>query len=301
MSIVFNTVAKPSGSLCNLSCKYCFYLDKPRGQRVMSDDVLETYIRRVIDDTPSSEVSFCWQGGEPTLCGLSFYQKVVRLQQRYANGKTIYNSLQTNGVLINEEWAAFFAQHQFLIGISIDGPQVVHDNYRKTPSGRASFSRVVNAIRLLQANDVEFNTLTVVNDVSCRHGNAIYHFLTQELESKHLQFIPIVEPLAQKTQRSLTLSDNEDSPSLMPFSVTPEGWGAFMCDVLINGYVTMSDAYSYSFLTTYLASGWGSPPRFVRCSRPAGKVCWWSRMATCLAVTILFFPPINWAICSNTL
>lgn len=167
MSIVFNTVAKPSGSLCNLSCKYCFYLDKPRGQRVMSDDVLEMYIRRVIDDTPSSEVSFCWQGGEPTLCGLSFYQKVVRLQQRYANGKTIYNSLQTNGVLINEEWAAFFAQHQFLIGISIDGPQVVHDNYRRTPSGRASFSRVVNAIRLLQANDVEFNTLTVVNDASC--------------------------------------------------------------------------------------------------------------------------------------
>ncbi|EHJ84302.1 Transcriptional regulator [Salmonella enterica subsp. enterica serovar Baildon str. R6-199] len=166
----------------------------------MSDDVLETYIRRVIDDTPSSEVSFCWQGGEPTLCGLSFYQKVVRLQQRYANGKTIYNSLQTNGVLINEEWAAFFAQHQFLIGISIDGPQVVHDNYRKTPSGRASFSRVVNAIRLLQANDVEFNTLTVVNDASCCHGNAIYHFLTQELESKHLQFIPIVEPLAQKAQ-----------------------------------------------------------------------------------------------------
>lgn len=103
----------------------------------MPDDVLETYIRRVIDDTPSSEVSFVGRG-EPTLCGLSF-TKVVRLQQRYANGKTIYNSLQTNGVLINEEWAAFFAQHQFLIGISIDGPQVVHDHYRKTPSGLASF------------------------------------------------------------------------------------------------------------------------------------------------------------------
>lgn len=138
MSIVFNTVAKPSGSLCNLSCKYCFYLDKPRGQRVMSDDVLETYIRRVIDDTPSSEVSFCWQG-ESRRYAVFLLPKVVRLQQRYANGKTIYNSLQTNGVLINEEWAAFFAQHQFLIGISIDGPQVVHDNYRKTPSGRASF------------------------------------------------------------------------------------------------------------------------------------------------------------------
>ncbi|EBN5761948.1 anaerobic sulfatase maturase [Salmonella enterica] len=243
MSIVFNTVAKPGGSLCNLSCKYCFYLDKPRGQRVMSDDVLETYIRRVIDDTPSSEVSFCWQGGEPTLCGLSFYQKVVRLQQRYANGKTIYNSLQTNGVLINEEWAAFFAQHQFLIGISIDGPQVVHDHYRKTPSGRASFSRVVNAIRLLQANDVEFNTLTVVNDASCRHGNAISHFLTQELESKHLQFIPIVEPLAQKAQRSLTLSGNDDSPSLMPFSVTPEGWGALLVEQ--NGDVFSCDHFVF--------------------------------------------------------
>ncbi|MGS9121130.1 anaerobic sulfatase maturase, partial [Salmonella enterica subsp. enterica serovar Infantis] len=109
--------------------------------------VLDTYIRRVIDDTPSSEFSFCWQGVDPTLCGLYFYKKVVRLQQSYANGKTIYNSLQTNGVLINEEWAAFFAQHQLLIGISIDGPQVVNDNYRKTPSGRASFSRVVNAIR----------------------------------------------------------------------------------------------------------------------------------------------------------
>lgn len=114
--------------------------------------------------------------GESRRYAVFLLPKVVRLQQRYANGKTIYNSLQTNGVLINEEWAAFFAQHQFLIGISIDGPQVVHDNYRKTPSGRASFSRVVNAIRLLQANDVEFNTLTVVNDASCCHGNAIYHF-----------------------------------------------------------------------------------------------------------------------------
>ncbi len=101
MSIVFNTVAKPSGSLCNLSCKYCFYLDKPRGQRVMSDDVLETYIRRVIDDTPSSEVSFCWQGGEPTLCGLSFYQKVVCLQQRYANGKN-YLQQSANQWRINQ-------------------------------------------------------------------------------------------------------------------------------------------------------------------------------------------------------
>lgn len=240
-------------------------------------------------------------GGEPTLCGLSFYQKVVRLQQRYANGKTIYNSLQTNGVLINEEWAAFFAQHQFLIGISIDGPQVVHDNYRKTPSGRASFSRVVNAIRLLQANDVEFNTLTVVNDASCCHGNAIYHFLTQELESKHLQFIPIVEPLAQKAQRSLTLSDNEDSLSLMPFSVTPEGWGAFMCDVF-DQWIRHDVGRIFVQLFDNLLGVWmGSPPRFVRCSRPADKVCWWSRMATCLAATILFFPPINWAICSNTL
>ncbi len=156
---------------------------------------------------------------------------MVRLQQRYANGKTIYNSLQTNGVIINEEWAAFFAQHHFLIGISIDGPQVIHDHYRKTPSGRASFSRVVNAIRLLQANDAEFNTLTVVNDASCPHGNAIYRFLTQELESKHLQFIPIVEPFTQKAERSLTLSCDNDSPSMMPFSVTPEGWGTFMCDV----------------------------------------------------------------------
>lgn len=114
--------------------------------------------------------------GESRRYAVFLLSKVVCLQQRYANGKTIYNSLQTNGVLINEEWAAFFVQHQFLIGISIDGPQVVHDNYRRTPSGRASFSRVVNAIRLLQANDVEFNTLTVVNDASCRHGNAIYHF-----------------------------------------------------------------------------------------------------------------------------
>ncbi|ECC8922938.1 anaerobic sulfatase maturase [Salmonella bongori] len=231
MNIVFNTVAKPSGSLCNLSCKYCFYLDKPRAQRVMSDDVLETYIRRVIDDTPSSDVSFCWQGGEPTLCGLSFYQKVVLLQQRYANGKTIHNSLQTNGVLINEEWAAFFAQHHFLLGISIDGPQVVHDHYRKTASGRASFSRVVNAIRLLQANDVEFNTLTVVNDESCRHGNAIYRFLTQELGSRHLQFIPVVEQSVPEEGCASAMPDVNFSPSLMPFSVTPEGWGAFMCDV----------------------------------------------------------------------
>lgn len=230
----------------------------------MSDDVLEAYIRRVIDDTPSSHVSFCWQGGEPTLCGLSFYQKVVRLQQRYANGKTIHNSVQTNGIVINEEWAAFFAQHHFLLGISIDGPQIVHDHYRKTSSGRASFSRVVTAIQLLQANDVEFNTLTVVNDVTCHHGKAIYRFLTQEIESRHLQFIPVVAQSAQEDSSSRAIPGADISPSLMPFSVTPEGWGAFMCDVF-DEWIRHDVGHVFVQLFDHLPGVWMGEPA-TRCA-----------------------------------
>lgn len=178
MKHAFHLMAKPVGWRCNLACDYCFYLAKGQGvlrdacgQRHMSDKVLETYIRQYIEASPGPEVNFTWQGGEPTLAGLDFYRRAVALQQRYAGDKLITNSLQTNGVLINDEWAAFLAQHRFLVGISLD---------------------------ILKRHRVDVNILTVVNNVTAQASLDIYRFLTREVEAEFLQFIPVVEHDAQR-------------------------------------------------------------------------------------------------------
>lgn len=211
----FNTVAKPGGNLCNLACDYCFYLENeaPRPAcPTMNDATLEAYIRNTISSTPSTEVEFCWQGGEPTLCGLDFFDNVVALQQRYRGDKTIHNSLQTNGILLNDKWARFLKNHRFLVGLSIDGPPLLHDAWRKTGAGKPSWIKVVQAIRCLQKHDVPVNAMVVVSHQSEAEGKSVWRCLTQELGLCHLQFIPLVDPTA-------------------PWSVTPDGWGLFLRDV----------------------------------------------------------------------
>jgi uncharacterized protein len=170
----FHVMTKPIGPICNLDCKYCFYLEKeslfPANERfAMSDHVLEEYIRQHIEGQSAAEISFAWQGGEPTLLGVKFFRKVVAFQAKYALGKTIRNALQTNGTLLNDEWGEFLHMHRFLVGLSIDGPRDLHDTYRVDKKQNPTFEKVMAGLEILKKHRVDFNTLTVVN----RPGNNI--------------------------------------------------------------------------------------------------------------------------------
>ena len=175
----FHIMTKPIGPICNLDCKYCFYLEKEdlyeqerrkeRPSWEMPPEVLESYIRQYIEAQSVPEISFAWQGGEPTLLGVRFFRRVIELQNKYANGKTITNALQTNGTLLDDEWGAFFKEHNFLIGLSVDGPREMHDAYRVDKRGRSSFERVMAGMEVLKKHQVEFNTLTVVSRVNSQH------------------------------------------------------------------------------------------------------------------------------------
>ncbi len=191
-------MVKPRGSICNLDCQYCFYLKKeklyPGGAFRMSDALLEEYTRQYIQAQQSPEVTFAWQGGEPTLMGLDFYRKAVELQAKYRKpGMTIHNAFQTNGILLDDAWCEFFRANHFLVGISIDGPRALHDAYRQDKGGRPTFDRVMRGIGQLRQHQVDFNALTCVNAANAGHGREVYRFLRDEAGATFMQFIPIVE------------------------------------------------------------------------------------------------------------
>ncbi|MCF8777303.1 anaerobic sulfatase maturase [Vibrio sp. IRLE0018] len=220
----FHVLAKPIGPVCNLDCDYCFYLDKteyyPQTKRFdMSDDALEAHIKSYIESQPvgCGEVTFGWQGGEPTLRGVEFYQRAVALQRKHARaGMQIVNTLQTNGILLDDQWGDFLRRHHFLVGISLDGDKELHDHYRKTRSGKGSYDQVVRGLRVLQKHQVEFNVLTVVQNHNGAYGKRVYQHL-KALGARFIQFIPIVEPVKGKGVSSR--------------SVSPEQFGQFMIDV----------------------------------------------------------------------
>lgn len=239
----FHVMTKPAGSLCNLSCSYCFYLEKAHlypGTRSfrMSPEVLETYVRDYIAAQPGPTVSFAWQGGEPTLLGVSFFRDVVALQQRYAAGKTIENAFQTNGVLLDDEWGEFLSANRFLVGISLDGPQHLHDAYRRDKGQQPTFDRVMAGVQVLKKHRVEFNTLTTVHRKNARHPLEVYRFL-REVGSGFIQFIPIVERAAPvDATHGLWLAAPPDHPDaadldaqVTPWSVRPAEYGDFLCQI----------------------------------------------------------------------
>jgi len=201
----FHVLVKPIGPLCNLDCEYCFYLDKqlyyPEQRRFdMADSVLESHVRDYIASQPAScqEVVFGWQGGEPTLRGVEFFERAVVLQKKYARpGMQVTNTLQTNGVLIDEKWARFLKQHDFLVGVSLDGDEPLHDTYRKTRSGKGSHQAVIRGLKCLLAHQVEVNVLCVVQNNNGDHGARVYRYLTS-LGVQFLQFIPVVEAVPGK-------------------------------------------------------------------------------------------------------
>lgn len=228
----FHVMAKPSSFHCNIQCSYCFYLQKEalfsRQARFMSEETLKQYIQNYIQSQSGQQVDFAWQGGEPSLLGLDFFRKAVYYQQVFAEGKTITNSFQTNGIALNRQWAEFFKQHRFLLGISVDGLSEVHNQYRISVNGRPTFERVAYAIELLKEYQVEFNTLTVVNDQNWDKGLATYQALKQ-LGAQYMQFIPVVE-LANNGATCSTFKPSKLQP-IAPFSVPPQGYGRFLLDI----------------------------------------------------------------------
>lgn len=227
-------MAKPTGSVCNIDCTYCFYLEKealyPERQQNwrMSDETLALYIQQHIHAQDGEQVMFSWQGGEPTMMGLPFFRRIVELCQKYADGKRIQHALQTNGLLLNDEWARFFAEHRFLIGISIDGPQALHDRYRTSRSGKGTHAQVLAALTLLQGHGVEFNTLTVVGKHNVGQAREVYEFLLAA-GSRHIQFIPLVERLSTAESAALKLvMPGESAATLAPWTVPAWQYGEFL-------------------------------------------------------------------------
>lgn len=239
----FSLMVKPAGSLCNLDCSYCYYLDKseiyggmePR----MSPDMLETVIREYIAANEVNEVQFNWHGGEPMLMGLDFYKRAVELEQKYADGKVIHNTLQTNGTLITRDWARFFRDNGFLVGISLDGPEDIHDRYRRDRGGAPTFVKVMRGVELLASEGVDFNTMTTVNHCSEGRGLEVYQFF-KSIGSHYMQFMPVVEhvryPLTaagkvNRAARPHIVAPEAQGAVIAPWSVGALAFGRFMADI----------------------------------------------------------------------
>jgi len=234
----FHVMAKPSGPICNLDCRYCFYLEKENlyGKKqdwAMPDPVLESYISQLITSQDSPVISFAWQGGEPTLLGVDFFRKVVAIQNKYANGKKIENAFQTNGVLLDDRWGEFLAGNQFLIGISIDGFAELHDFYRVDKGRAPTFDRVMRGLRFLKKHQVEFNVLTVVNRQNSQHPLRVYRFL-KGIGAQFMQFIPIVERVAKAANPDgLVLISPRDphTAEVSEWSVDSRQYGVFLSTI----------------------------------------------------------------------
>lgn len=225
---------KPVGSQCNLACDYCYYLEKRKlnqqAHPVISDELLETFIQQYIEAQTLPDVLFTWHGGEPLLRPVSFYRRALELQRRYARGRHIDNCLQTNGTLLTDEWCEFLRENNFLVGVSIDGTQTMHDAYRHTRRGGPSWHEVMRGISLLQKHRVEWNAMAVVSQANVDHPQAFYQFF-KSIGCQFLQFTPVVERTMERTD-GLTLAPGmAEGGQLTPYSVTPRQWGDFLCGV----------------------------------------------------------------------
>jgi uncharacterized protein len=233
----FHVMTKPIGPLCNLDCRYCFYLEKEKyypetRQWKMSDELLESYIRQYIQAQQTPEVSFAWQGGEPTLLGVEYFRRVVELQRQYSDGKKIVNALQTNGTLLDAQWCEFLRDNEFLVGISIDGPRHLHDRYRVDKGGKPTWEQVMRGMELLKNHGVEFNTLTVLNRHNAKQPLEVYRFLKKH-GSGFMQFIPLVERASEGELHFAAppKADAEDVAPVSPMSVLARDFGEFQVAV----------------------------------------------------------------------
>lgn len=286
----FHVMTKIGGSRCNIDCQYCFYLHKegllhqPK-QPKMDDATLENFIRSYIQHQDGSEIIFSWQGGEPTLLGVDYFRKIVLLQKKHQPaGVNIENDLQTNGILINDEWCQFLKENNFLVGLSIDGPAFLHDKYRVTRSGKPTHHLVMQAANLFKQYGVRFNALTVVNRHNAQHPLAVYQFLSQELGATYIQFIPCVEPNDFKTTAP-QFWDGSMAPRLgeamakpghpmsvvTDWSVNSDDWGQFL--IAIFEYWINNDLgrVLVNYFETAVAQTMGKPSQLCVTSEICGK------------------------------
>lgn len=248
----FHMLAKPTGAICNLDCKYCFFLSKeelyPGSPFCMADETLETYIRQVIESQTGSEVTIAWQGGEPTLMGLEFFQRSIELVEKYRRtGMEIQHTMQTNGTKLDMDWCQFLRENKFLVGLSLDGPREMHDAYRVDKGGAGTFDRVMQAAQLMQQEDVDFNILCTVHAGNAGSPREVYHFFRDRVKTQYIQFIPIVERATVETldlanqgwgttnkhQRPLYVQEGD---LVTERSVSSKGWGEFLI-VIFNEWV----------------------------------------------------------------
>src|SRR6476620_4801562 len=218
----FHLLAKPSGSTCNIDCAYCFFLSKealyPNEKSRISDATLETYLRQLLESHRAPEVTVAWQGGEPTLMGLDFFRRAMEMVAELRRpGQQVVHTMQTNATLIDDAWAGFLAEHDVLVGVSVDGPQPLHDAYRVDKGGKPTFVRVMRGLDRLVAHGVRWNALTTVHRANEGHGLEVYRFLRDDLADEHIQVIPIVE---RPTQGGVPGGD-----VVTDRSVSPAGYG----------------------------------------------------------------------------
>ena len=269
---------KPVSSMCNLSCRYCYYLEKANlyrnedkaGRFTMSEDLLERFIRDYIESQTMPQVLFSWHGGEALMRPLSFYKRVVELQKRYARGVQIDNSIQTNGTLLTDEWCEFFRENGWLVGVSIDGPQEFHDEYRRNKMGQPSFRKVMQGINLLNKHGVEWNALAVVNDFNADYPLDFYNFF-KEIDCRYIQFTPIVERLyPHKDGRHLASPMDNGKVSLADFSVSPEQWGEFLVTLFDEWVKEDVGKYFIQLFDATLANWVGQQPGVCTMARTCG-------------------------------
>ena len=270
----FHLLAKPTGAVCNLDCSYCFFLSKemlyPGSRFRMADELLEAYVKQLIEAHAGvPEVAIAWQGGEPTLMGVDFFRRSVELAEEYLQpGQRAAYTIQTNGTLLDEEWAAFFKDNDFLVGISIDGPRELHDTYRVNKGGKGSFDQVMHGLSLLNDAGVDWNALTTVHAANGDRGREIYRFLRDECGARFIQFIPIIERVAEAAEdgtvpweswrdRPLYVQEGE---VVTGRSVSPAQYGRFLVDVF-EEWVRRDVGEVYVQMFDVALANWvGEPP-----------------------------------------
>lgn len=267
---------KPVQAVCNLACDYCYYLEKQElykdtGLRnVMSEQLLEKFTKEYIESQTMSQVLFTWHGGEPLMRPLGFYKKALAFQRQYAGGRKIDNCIQTNGTLLTDEWCEFLRENNFLVGISIDGPQDFHDEYRRNRAGKPSFVKVMQGIRLLKKHGVEWNAMAVVNDYNADYPLDFYRFFRDELDCHYLQFTPIVERLTKRADGLHLRSLKDEGGEVAPFTVRPEQWGRFLCAVFDEWVQHDVGNYFVQIFDATLANWAGEQPGVCSMGRTCG-------------------------------
>jgi uncharacterized protein len=273
--VAFHVMAKPTGAVCNLDCEYCFFLSKemlyPGSRFRMAAELQETYIRQLLEaHARAAEVVVAWQGGEPTMMGLDFFRRAVELERTYARpGQQILNTIQTNGTLLDDEWGAFLKEHDFLAGISIDGPAEMHDAYRVDKGGKPTFHRVMKGLDVLKRHRVDWNVLTTIHAANGEHGRHVYAFLRDELGATFIQFIPIIE---RATERTLRVADAgwggavegrplyvQDGNLVTRRSVGPAQYGRFLIDAFEEWVRRDIGTVYVQMFDTALAHWYGQP------------------------------------------